>query len=62
MSVLQSKTHKPVVPSILTEYIAAIYAEMRQVERQQTEAASTYTTPRTLLSILRLGQAMAKLR
>jgi DNA replicative helicase MCM subunit Mcm2 (Cdc46/Mcm family) len=45
------------------EYIAAVYAEMRQLEAQQTDGGSaTYTTPRTLLSILRLSQSLAKLR
>ena len=34
---------------------------MRQKEKED-EKAATYTTPRTLLSILRLSQAIAKLR
>jgi DNA replication licensing factor MCM7 len=43
------------------EYIAAIYADMRLVEAQ-TEQPHSYTTARTLLSILRLSQALARLR
>ena len=43
------------------EYITAIYAEMRQVEAQ-TDQPHSYTTARTLLSILRLSQALARLR
>ncbi len=36
---------------------------MRQLEAAAgADVASTYTTPRTLLSILRLSQAVAKLR
>jgi hypothetical protein len=51
------------VPPCPAEYIAAVYAEMRQLEAQQTDGGSaTYTTPRTLLSILRLSQSLAKLR
>ena len=42
--------------------MSAVYAEMRQLEKSQMETSSTYTTPRTLLSILRLSQALAKLR
>ncbi|KAJ9507934.1 hypothetical protein QJQ45_021173 [Haematococcus lacustris] len=61
--IAQAKTYEPHVPPQLTEYVAAVYAEMRQLEASQAEGASaTYTTPRTLLSILRLGQALAKLR
>ncbi len=43
------------------EYIAAIYADMRR-EEAQTEQPHSYTTARTLLSILRLSQALARLR
>lgn len=43
------------------EYIAAIYAEMR-MEEAATEQPHSYTTARTLLSILRLSQALARLR
>lgn len=43
------------------EYIAAVYAEMR-MEEAQTEQPHSYTTARTLLSILRLSQALARLR
>ena len=47
--------------SACTEYIAAIYADMRR-EEAQTEQPHSYTTARTLLSILRLSQALARLR
>ena len=38
-----------------------MYAEMR-MEETQTEQPHSYTTARTLLSILRLSQALARLR
>jgi len=41
--------------------VAAVYAEMR-MEEAQTEQPHSYTTARTLLSILRLSQALARLR
>ena len=47
--------------SLVAEYIAAIYAEMR-MEEAATEQPHSYTTARTLLSILRLSQALARLR
>jgi DNA replication licensing factor MCM7 len=46
---------------VVAEYIAAVYAEMR-MEEMQTEQPHSYTTARTLLSILRLSQALARLR
>ncbi|KAG2494157.1 hypothetical protein HYH03_007792 [Edaphochlamys debaryana] len=58
----QARTYEPDVPEQLTEYIASFYAELRQMEKAALGAAATYTTPRTLLSILRLSQALAKLR
>jgi DNA replicative helicase MCM subunit Mcm2 (Cdc46/Mcm family) len=49
------------VPEALGEYIAIAYAELRG-EEQQDKNPTTYTTARTLLSILRLAQALARLR
>eukprot|EP00887_Chlorella_sp_A99_P007647 scaffold20.g7647.t1 len=56
-----AKQHQPYVPAALTDYVAAVYAEMR-AEEAATDAPHTYTTARTLLSILRLSQALARLR
>ena len=52
----------PAPPPPHTDYLAAIYAEMRQLEKSQQEVSSTYTTPRSLLSIIRVAMALAKLR
>lgn len=38
-----------------------MYAELRELERAQ-QVPHSYTTARTLLSILRLSQALARLR
>jgi hypothetical protein len=43
------------------EYVAAVYAEMR-AEEAAAQVPHSYTTARTLLSILRLSQALARLR
>jgi DNA replication licensing factor MCM7 len=56
-----AKQHSPCIPEDLTDYVAAIYAEMRRQETMSSRPQS-YTTPRTLLSILRLSQSLAKLR
>jgi MoxR-like ATPase len=56
-----AKQHEPKVPQELTDYVAAVYAELRRQEAM-SDRPHSYTTPRTLLSILRLSQALAKLR
>ena len=43
------------------EFIAAVYAELRAQE-VAAKVPHSYTTARTLLSILRLSQALARLR
>lgn len=59
--IAHAKQRAPFVPESLTEYFAAVYAEMR-AEEAQTEQPHSYTTARTLLSMLRLSQALARLR
>ncbi|KAL4437489.1 hypothetical protein ABPG77_003470 [Micractinium sp. CCAP 211/92] len=56
-----AKQHEPCVPESLTDYVAAVYAEMR-AEEAASDVPHSYTTARTLLSILRLSQALARLR
>ena len=56
-----AKQHEPYVPDSLREYVAAVYAELR-AEEAASEIPHSYTTARTLLSLLRLSQALARLR
>ena len=56
-----SQRFEPHIPTELAEYIANAYAEMRSDEVQAADSAQGYTTARTLLSILRLAQALARL-
>ncbi|XP_024527474.1 DNA replication licensing factor MCM7 isoform X1 [Selaginella moellendorffii] len=51
----------PFVPRTLTEYISSAYAALRQ-EEAQSNAPHSYTTARTLLSIMRISEALARLR
>jgi DNA replication licensing factor MCM7 len=51
----------PYVPRDLTEYIASAYAILRQ-EEAESDAPHSYTTARTLLSIIRISEALARLR
>lgn len=45
----------PYVPRDLTEYMASAYSALRQ-EEAQSDAPHSYTTARTLLSIIRLSE------
>lgn len=45
----------PFVPRDLTEYMASAYSALRQ-EEAQSDAPHSYTTARTLLSIIRLSE------
>ncbi|KAL6177055.1 hypothetical protein ACLB2K_053687 [Fragaria x ananassa] len=51
----------PSVPLELEEYIASAYSAIRQ-EEAKSNAPHSYTTVRTLLSILRISAALARLR
>jgi len=50
------KKKNPVVPRELTDYITAAYVELRKEARASNDA--TFTSARTLLSILRLATAL----
>ncbi|RXN22210.1 DNA replication licensing factor MCM7 [Labeo rohita] len=54
------KQKQPVVPESLSDYITAAYVEMRKEARVSKD--TTFTSARTLLSILRLSTALARLR
>lgn len=54
------KRRQPVVPEALADYITAAYVEMRKEARVSKD--TTFTSARTLLSILRLSTALARLR
>lgn len=56
-----ARRQEPFVPDDLGDYVVAHYCALRQKERDDMDGRS-YVTPRTLLSILRLAQAVAKLR
>lgn len=50
------KKRQPVVPESLADYITAAYVEMRKEARVSKD--TTFTSARTLLSILRLSTAL----
>lgn len=57
-----AQSFDPVIPSELHNYIVAKYVEKRKFQRDgNADSSYMYVTPRTLLGIIRLSQAMAKL-
>eukprot|EP00762_Andalucia_godoyi_P007574 ANDGO_00816.mRNA.1 DNA replication licensing factor MCM7 len=60
--IAHARKYSPVVPKELVDYFVSSYVDMRRVEHASGEDAHSYTTARTLLSVLRLSQAMARLR
>lgn len=60
--IAHAQTFNPVIPYDLHNYIVAKYVEKRKFQREGSEEVSyMYITPRTLLAIIRISQAMAKL-
>jgi DNA replication licensing factor MCM7 len=60
--VARAKTFEPFVPEAISDHVVSAYVGMREAEMKDQANAKSYTTARTLLAILRLSQALAKLR
>jgi DNA replication licensing factor MCM7 len=58
--IAKCKKQNPMVPEELTDYIVGAYCEMRKAARNNMDG--TFTSARTLLAILRLATALARLR
>lgn len=57
------KRKQPVIPASLTDHIVGVYVQMRKEARADRGGANqTFTSARTLLAILRLSTALARLR
>jgi DNA replication licensing factor MCM7 len=60
--IAKAQEFEPVIPADLHNYIVAKYVEKRKIQRDGVDEQSyMYVTPRTLLAIIRLSQALAKL-
>jgi DNA replication licensing factor MCM7 len=55
---------RPVVPAQVSNYVVECYVRMRKTAKsdEEKDRGRTYTSARTLLGILRLSQALARLR
>ncbi|KAM0450286.1 hypothetical protein ACHAPV_003955 [Trichoderma viride] len=62
--VAQARTYRPVVPESVSEYMIKTYVRLRDQQQRAEKKGKqfTHTTPRTLLGVVRLAQALARLR
>jgi len=62
--VAQARTFSPTVPTAVSEYMVKAYVKMREQQGrdEKNKKQFAHTSPRTLLGIVRLAQALARLR
>lgn len=62
--VAQARTFRPIVPESVSEYMIRTYVRLRDQQQRAEKKGKqfTHTTPRTLLGVVRLAQALARLR
>jgi DNA replication licensing factor MCM7 len=62
--IAKARTFRPVVTDAVSRYVVDTYVQLRKKGRIQEEEnkTHTYTSARTLLAILRLAQALARIR
>ncbi|KAH0541898.1 hypothetical protein FGG08_003618 [Glutinoglossum americanum] len=62
--IAKARSFRPTVPKEISDYMVGAYVRMRQQQKRDEGAKKqfTHTSPRTLLGILRLSQALARLR
>lgn len=60
----RARNYRPVVPQGVSEYLIKTYVKMRDSQKKAEKRGKqfTHTTPRTLLGVVRLAQALARLR
>ena len=62
--VARARGYRPVVPHSVSEYLVGAYVRMRQQQKRDEHAKRQFahTSARTLLGVVRLAQALARLR
>ncbi|KAF8682750.1 MCM family [Rhizoctonia solani] len=62
--IAQARLRRPIVPPGVSDYIVQSYVRLRKEHKEQEEEnkSHSYTSARTLLAVLRLSQALARLR
>jgi DNA replication licensing factor MCM7 len=59
-----ARERRPTVPTQVSDYVVKAYVRLRKMQKDQEESnkSHSYTSARTLLGVLRLSQALARLR
>jgi DNA replication licensing factor MCM7 len=59
-----ARQKRPTVPKAVSDYVVGAYVQLRRQQKDEEERNQffTYTSARTLLGVLRLSQALARLR
>lgn len=62
--IAKARTYRPVVPSAVSDYMVGAYVRMRKQQKKDEAEKKQFShvTPRTLLGVVRLSQALARLR
>lgn len=62
--IAEARRKRPIVPKEVSNYVVSAYVQLRKNSKEDEEKNSqfTYTSARTLLAVLRLSQALARLR
>ncbi|CAI7566279.1 unnamed protein product [Penicillium glandicola] len=62
--VAKARTYRPIVPTNVSDYMVGAYVAMRKRQKidESKKRQFSHVTPRTLLGIVRLSQALARLR
>lgn len=62
--IAQARTYRPTVPKSVSDYMVGAYVRLRQQQKREENSKKqfSHTSPRTLLGVLRLAQALARLR
>ncbi|PYH47585.1 DNA replication licensing factor MCM7 [Aspergillus saccharolyticus JOP 1030-1] len=62
--IAKARTYRPVVPSSVSDYMVGAYVRLRKQQKKDEDERKQFShvTPRTLLGVVRLSQALARLR
>ena len=62
--IAQARTKRPIIPKEVADYMVGAYVNMRKAAKkaEKDNKSFTHASPRTLLGIIRLSQALARLR
>lgn len=62
--IAKARTYRPIVPRSISDYMVGAYVRLRKDSKREdsTKKQFSHVSPRTLLGIVRLSQALARLR